>query len=299
DAGPVAAVAQSLLDEVPPSAPDPAPPGVSQDHPSAPDPSEEVVASAADPAPAAGVRSPTAAGAGAGEDFGPLLGAPAPSRRTRTAPPAEQPPTHRPRPAVRWVLAAVAVLVVGVLVVLAVSRFSSAPADPGSVSAASWRDWRGISLPVSDQAGPAVWEGDQVSGFARSPLGAAIAGAHLSVRVDPSVGEQVWGPVLATQVVGDRDRLAAELAAQAPSAAADPGQPGHLTGWRVDGDLGTGSVVAHLAVRAADGTSVDYGIPVAWTGTDWALDVPASGAVFSVGDTNGSYTDFSGVDGDY
>ena len=139
-----------------------------------------------------------------------------------------------------------------------------------------------------------MWDGDRVAGFAQSELGAAIAAAHLSVRVDPAVGQDVWGPVLAEQVVGDRDRLEAALKAQTADATADPGQPGTLSGWRVEGDPTAGPVVAHLAVEGADGATADYAIPLAWADGDWALNIPASGAFFPVGDTSGAYAPFEG-----
>ena len=71
---------------------------------------------------------------------------------------------------------------------------SGSTADPAQPAPVSMRDWRGIGLPVSAEAGPAVWDGDRVAGFAQSELGAAIAAAHLSVRVDPAVGPERVGP---------------------------------------------------------------------------------------------------------
>lgn len=243
------------------------------------------------------------------DDFGPLLDADPPRRRRPRAGVAAAPPRAESRPRRRWWGAAA--VAAGLALLLAVGAWVGArpgepPAPPPAAgpgdaapSAAhmSWRGWRGMDLPVSSEAGPAVWEGDRVAGFARSPLGAAIAAAHLSVRVDPAAGEAVWGPVLADQVVGARDRLAAALAASTTQNAT-PGEPGLLDGWRLDGDPADGAVTAHLAVRAGDGTLADYAIPLAWTGSDWALDIPRSGAFFAVGDTWGTYTPFEGNGGD-
>jgi hypothetical protein len=245
------------------------------------------------------------------DDFGPLV-APAhrsPRRRSPGAASTVTSPTPPSGSSRRRVLAAITLglaccvgLVVGGLALTGsgdggaptAAATSGSIADPAQPAPVSMRDWRGIGLPVSAEAGPAVWDGDRVAGFAQSELGAAIAAAHLSVRVDPAVGQDVWGPVLAEQVVGDRDRLEAALKAQTADATADPGQPGTLSGWRVEGDPTAGPVVAHLAVEGADGATADYAIPLAWADGDWALNIPASGAFFPVGDTSGAYAPFEG-----
>jgi hypothetical protein len=223
-------------------------------------------------------------------DFGPV---------TTATPPMSPPRSSMPQRSGRrrWVLLALGLgaLAAAVLGMFLLERpdgpASSAPAaGDDQAQGLTWQQWRGISLPVDPVAGPLVLERDRASGFARSPLGAAIAAAHLSVRVDPSGGEQVWGPVLAEQVVGDRDRLAAALAA-APTAA-PTGAPGTLTGWRVEGDPAAGPVVAHLAVTAADGSELDFTVPLAWHDGDWALDVPWSGPFIPMGDTSGTYSAF-------
>ena len=244
----------------------------------------------ADPQPA-----PAAAVSLMAEDFGPLLPSAATPSRRRSLPAAQarRAPGRRGR-AWPWATALVGVVVLAVAGVWSLGRESNTVPAGGESSAAAvgWQSWNGIELPVSAVDGPAVVDGDRVRGFSRSPLGAAIAAAHLSVRVDPAVGEQVWGPVLASQVVGDVDRLRAALEAAPESA---QGQPGRLTGWRLEGDPQNAALVVHLAVEAADGQAVDYAIPLAWSDGDWALDIARFGAFFPMGDTEGRlYTDFGG-----
>ena len=236
-----------------------------------------------------GGPSPDPGEAGVG-DFGPLTAAAGPVKPPRSSPPRRS--RGRRWVLVALVLAALAAAVLGMFLLTRPDGSTNPPAAAvdSPTQGLTWQQWRGISLPVDPVAGPLVLEGDRASGFARSPLGAAIAAAHLSVRVDPSGGEQVWGPVLAEQVVGDRDRLAAALAA-APTAAPS-GAPGTLTGWRVEGDPAAGPVVAHLAVTAADGSVMDYALRLAWHDGDWALDVPRSGPFIPVGDTSGTYSTF-------
>ena len=149
-------------------------------------------------------------------------------------------------------------------------------------------DWHGIALPVSATAGPAELTDTRAAGFVRTALGAAIAGTHLSVRLDPAAGPEVFEPVLADQVVGARDRLADAVRAQSEAGAAD-GEPGRILGWRVDGDPTSRRVTAHLAVEHADDTRADYAVPLAWGDGDWRIDATSSGPFFPITDLSGSY----------
>jgi hypothetical protein len=171
-----------------------------------------------------------------------------------------------------------------------------ATARPGSITTTAQPDvamvdWRGIALPVSSSAGPTELTETRASGFARSPLGAAIAAAHLSVRVDPAAGPEVFEPVLADQVVGHRNRLADAVRVQF-EAGPEEGAPGALLGWRLDGDPASSPVTTHLSVKHADGTRADYAIPLAWVGGDWRIDAPSSGPFFPITDLSGTYEPF-------
>ena len=153
--------------------------------------------------------------------------------------------------------------------------------------------WRGMELPVSKIAGPTTFTDTSVGGFTRSALGAAIAAAHLVVRTDPVAGADAFEPVLATQVVGAKDRLADAVHAQAAQTV-EAGTPGTLLGWRLDGDPATGAVVAHLAVEQAGGSRVDFAVPLRWVDGDWRIDAPAEGDFFPITTLSGDYTPFTG-----
>lgn len=161
--------------------------------------------------------------------------------------------------------------------------------------------WRGMDLPVSDVAGPFVLGDTNVSGFAQTELGAAVAAAHLSVRLDPAAGPATFNTVLQDQVVGDVDRMAAAVQSQYRTEAtpdqyasgqALPVTPGRLLGWRTEGDPSAGAVTAHLAVESPDTTRADYAVPLRWTDGDWAVEASSEGPFFPVGDVSGDYSAF-------
>lgn len=61
----------------------------------------------------------------------------------------------------------------------------------------------GARLPVSPTVGPRTLDHGLARGFSHDAPGAAFAALHLSLRVTPEVGPDVYGPTLAAQVVGD------------------------------------------------------------------------------------------------
>lgn len=248
-----------------------------------------------------GAQSMKAAAPG-DDDFGPLLdpGTPRSSRGERRSAASGR----RRRSPSRQILlfGLVGLLCVGMAVGMLLLRptggtppAAAAAGSPAAAPDVTWRDWHGISLPISAADGPATWgrDGDQVAGFAETRLGAAIAAAHLSVRVDPLAGEAVWRQVLDHQVAGDRARLAAALEAADPSPS-DAIEPGSLVGWRLDGDPASGDVAVHLGVAAADDSVRDYTVGLTWVGGDWALKIPASGPFFPIGQTMAPYAPFRG-----
>jgi hypothetical protein len=230
------------------------------------------------------------------DDFGPLV-LPEPARRgwrrngrgdsaATIETPASGGRGHR-RQTIAFVLAAVALLAVAALWLRPAPSTPLAPQRPDIAMV----DWRGIAIPTSATAGPAELTDPKAQGFAPTALGAAIAAAHLSVRTDPAAGPEVFEPVLAHQVVGDRARLAAAVREQYNAGPTD-GAPGTLLGWRLDGDPAAGSVIAHLAVEHADGTSADYAIPLTWVDGDWRIDAPAAGPFFPITELSGEYAPF-------
>lgn len=255
-------------------------------------PEREPAADAPPPdAPAANVLGLSAgrvAGVDDFDDFGPLV-APTPRRVRRSD--RETAPRH-PRRRRLLTAAAAGVLILGGAVGAAmVFHGDNQKSQPAAVQqqGVQMRAWHGMGLPVSAAAGPQVF-GDRASGFARTELGAAIAAANLSVRLDPAAGARVYGPVLADQVTGDRERLARALASQ--PAPTSPGEPGVLVGWRLDGDPASDPVLVHLGVRAADGSAADYAVALTWIDGDWQVQVPSSGQFFPVTAMTGAYRAF-------
>jgi hypothetical protein len=76
------------------------------------------------------------------------------------------------------------------------------PAGSVSLGDVSWTNTCGVPLPVSQRYGPQRRDTGQVSGFARTPAGAVLAGLHLAVRTSPQAGPDVFVPTLARQVTG-------------------------------------------------------------------------------------------------
>lgn len=226
------------------------------------------------------------------DDFGPLV-LPEPSRRRRARSHDEKYREAMNRsPRMAWLGAGAALLlIVAALVGWRVASQPAGAATPPDASRVEMVEWHGMSLPVSTSAGPAERSETSARGFARTPLGAAIAAAHLSVRVDPSNGPTVFEPVLADQVVGAKDRLADAVRAQADSET-NAGAPGSLLGWRLGGDSAAATVTVHLGVEQANGTRADYAIPLAWADGDWRINAPSSGPFFPITDLTGTYAPF-------
>lgn len=241
------------------------------------------------------------------DDFGPLIRVERPSRRRRrvgrrkdddAAPAGEPAGIRRGRRRAGWLLAVVIAVTASAATWWLVAGRAQPLAEAPPATSAQAPDttmvaWHGMDLPVSVTAGPSTFTDTAVGGFTRSALGAAIAAAHLGVRTDPVAGADVFEPVLATQVVGAKDRLADAVRAQA-AADPPPGTPSTLRGWRLDGDPTEGAVVAHLAVDQSDGTRVDFAVPLAWVDGDWRIDAPADGDFFPITELSGDYTAFIG-----
>ena len=76
--------------------------------------------------------------------------------------------------------------------------------------------WRRVNesvwLPYSSVDGPRVGSVGVVSGFARTDMGAALAGMHLFLRSTQYLGSEVFEPTLDVQVVGPfRDAVRASI----------------------------------------------------------------------------------------
>lgn len=164
------------------------------------------------------------------------------------------------------------------------------PADNPVPEDLSFAEVAGVRLAVSDTAGPQHISGGLASGFARTQAGAALAAAHILVRIHPEVGADVFGPTLAHQVVGDdTEALVANVAEayeqllhQWPAAYGEPAGRLYLAipGYRVDSFTDTDATVALLIEVPADGGGSLLGattLRLRWQDGDWVLVAPAQG----------------------
>lgn len=164
----------------------------------------------------------------------------------------------------------------------------SAPTAPAHD--VTWVTVAGASLPVSRSAGPRDTRGGLARGFARTPLGAVLAAAHISVRLCPQAGPGMYGTTLRDQVVGANTAVLARHLdddyQQARAQLAVPyGQPaGRLysttRGYRVDAHSSDAATVRLLLEGPGKDTGsvlVPLVVHLRWTGADWALVAPAGG----------------------
>lgn len=199
-------------------------------------------------------------------------------------------------------------LAVGLLLVggaATVWRAADAYTPPTTPTAAttSMVAWQGTWLPTGPD-GPADPTAAVVSGFAHTQLGAAMAAAHLGVRIDPYAGPDSFRPTITGQTYGgDPAALLArtDAAYRADAAAADvsegapiPTSPGQIVGWRTDTWTDTGPVTVHLLVTAPSGGQLDYAIAVTWVDGDYRLvDPTRAGTFVTTPDPDpGTYTRF-------
>jgi hypothetical protein len=185
---------------------------------------------------------------------------------------------------------------------------SAAPASPQTPENLTWTTVAGARVPVSATAGPHDNVGGRARGFARSPLGAVLAAAHLSVRLCPQVGPGVFVPTLREQVIGgNAAALGQQLDDDYEQARAQHGLPygdpaGRLystaRGYQVDLDSPTTASVRLLIEgpgKAGDTVLIELRLEMQWLGADWALLAPPGGtweaATALVTDTTG-YTRF-------
>jgi hypothetical protein len=151
----------------------------------------------------------------------------------------------------------------------------------------------GLRLPVSDTAGPSEVAAGLARGFTRTQAGAALAAAHVLVRVHPEVGADVFGPTLDHQVVGDAGDVQAlagnvadayeQLLQQWPATYGQPAGRLYLAigGYRIDSFTDTDATVALLIEVPDNGGGSLLGattVRMRWHQGDWALVAPAGGA---------------------
>ncbi len=143
--------------------------------------------------------------------------------------------------------------------------------------------WNGMSLPTGPD-GPEDPAGSVAEGFAHTELGAAMAAAHLSVRIDPYAGPASFVPTITEQTFGGdstalldatQDRYEAAAArANLKDDGPIPTSTGQIGGWRIDQWSPDSPATVHLLVTAPDGDLLDYKVDVVWVDGDYLLIDP-------------------------
>lgn len=190
-----------------------------------------------------------------------------------------------------------------------VSADDGTQASSGTAGDVTWRDFAGISLPVSATSGPHCTDGGRTSCFAHTNAGAAVAAVHLLVHTFPFAGSNVFGPTISDQIVGPDAPLFARLTADAyrqvapaagiPDGAPVPSEGGWVAGYRLDQTFaqgaqqqsssdagneatpGTDPHVVRVLIRQTDSDGqtgfTEYTVRLVWRGSDWALVAPTWG----------------------
>ena len=213
------------------------------------------------------------------------LDQPTPTPHDTTAAAAAPAPTRFPRRALRLLGAAAAVALLTAGGYAAVSALGADPAPTAAAAATSTVAWNGMALPAGPD-GPTDPAADVASGFARTELGAAMAAAHLSVRIDPYAGPASFEPTITTQTHGgDPAALLAATRDRYTELGGDggpiPTTTGQITGWRIDGFTPDAPTTVHLRVADPGGSATDYGIAVVWVDSDYALVDPTRADTFT------------------
>ena len=178
-----------------------------------------------------------------------------------------------------------ALLTVGGYAAVSTLAADTDPAPTAAAASTSTVSWNGMALPAGPD-GPTDPGGDVATGFARTELGAAMAAAHLSVRIDPYAGPASFEPTITTQTHGgDPGALLAATHDRYTALGGDggpiPTTTGQITGWRIDGWTPDTPTTVHLRVTGPAGAATDYGIAVVWVDGDYALVDPTRADTFT------------------
>ena len=148
----------------------------------------------------------------------------------------------------------------------------------------TWQLWRGVALPWSTSAGPAIVHGDIATCFAHSPLGALLAAVQLPYRVGYS---PQWLAAVDTLTVPNAGRQAlirqvrASIATQgtgflyAPTPESQIQQVAAFQVVSYDGE----TAVIDLVERNESGTTGVAPFTVQWLDGDWRLVLEPTGAL--------------------
>ena len=176
--------------------------------------------------------------------------------------------------------AAVGALTVGGYAVVQTLGTPAPVTAPAGVSATV--PWNGMSLPTGPD-GPSNPGGPAAAGFTHTEAGAALAAAHLSVRIDPYAGPGSFVPTITDQTFGGNPQalLAGTQAAYDTAAARAgitdgapiPTSTGAFRGWYSDGWAPDAPSTVHLLVAAP--TPASPITPSRWRGstgtTSWSI----------------------------
>jgi hypothetical protein len=193
------------------------------------------------------------------------------------------------RRAVATGVAVVALIGAGGLAAATASSPADPPAETSSTETAT-ASWNGMSLPAGPD-GPTDPASPVAAGFAHTELGAAMAAAHLSVRIDAYAGPASFAPTITGQTSGgDSAALLAATRARYTAAAAAAGISGgapiptaaaQIVGWRIEGTWEPAApATVHLRVTAG-GSAADYAIQVVWRDGDYVLIDPTAPGNFT------------------
>jgi hypothetical protein len=212
-------------------------------------------------------------------------------------------PGSRPGRGRAVAVAAAGVLLLGGFGAAAVSTLADDPAAASATTPSQVALWNGMALPAGPH-GPTDPAGDIATGFGHSELGAAMAAAHLSVRIDPYAGPASFTPTITGQTYGGDpaallDATRARYDQIAAAAGITDGGPiptstGQITGWSTEDWTPAAPSTVHLRVVGVDGIATDYGITVVWADGDYRLLDPTRADTFTTrpADDPSSYRSF-------
>jgi hypothetical protein len=172
------------------------------------------------------------------------------------------------------------------------------PSSPSARAAAAggdvrWQDVAGVRLPFSPAHGPRNTGRGRAAGYARTPLGAALAAVQVLARTSTTAGPGVYRPVLTSQVTGANagalarrvDEQYQQLRRAGGGAVRDgdpvPGNNATVAGYLLDSyDEAAGTALVEVLLGSGElpsGQVIAFALDVQWTGGDWRVVAPPAG----------------------
>jgi hypothetical protein len=143
---------------------------------------------------------------------------------------------------------------------------------PQTGPAATWTIYKTLALPTSPTAGPAIIAGDVARCYAHTPTGALFAAAQLDMRF---VVADDWRKVVDQQVVPGPGRDAYIKDREAGAVSTDT-HGVQLAGFKFV-TYSPAMAVIQFAAHTPDGSYQSNTVTVAWSGTDWRLQLQPDG----------------------